>query len=161
MSLINDALKQAKQSQTKTPPSGAPPLPPVEHRSQSGGGGSMWILVVAAILFLVAAILFFKMPGSKHETILAPTNAPEPVVTQVEPVKTNPPAMTVTNTPPVEQLPKIQGIIFDPAKPWAIVNRKTVYVGNKVGDYTVKAITRNSVTFQRLDGSLQEIKLAQ
>ena len=34
MSLINDALKQARQSQQNNPPSGPPPLSPVESASR-------------------------------------------------------------------------------------------------------------------------------
>ena len=36
MSLINDALKQARRSQQNNPPSIQPPLPPVESISRGG-----------------------------------------------------------------------------------------------------------------------------
>jgi hypothetical protein len=40
MSLINDALKRAReQSQPNNPPSGAPPLPPVESASRRRQAG--------------------------------------------------------------------------------------------------------------------------
>ncbi len=154
MSLINDALKQAKQSQTKTPPGSVPPpLTPAVHPPSRGG--SMWILILAAVLFLVAAILFFKLLSLKHEPIPAATNAP--ALTQTEPAKPQPATSAATNA--VEQLPKVQAILFDPSKPSAIVNRKTVHTGDAVGDYKVLKISKNSITFQRADGSTEEIKM--
>ena len=39
MSLINDALKQAKQSQPQNPPSSPPPLAPVESAHREAGAG--------------------------------------------------------------------------------------------------------------------------
>jgi hypothetical protein len=153
MSLINDALKQAKQSQSKTPPPGAPPLPPVETKREPP---SPWPLFVAAVFFGVAILIYAKTSGQK--TVPAPmTNAPAPVA--IELPKTNPPEMSVTNAPPVEPLPKVQGIIYDAAHPMAIVDQKTVRVGDSSGSYKVTAISRTSVTFQRADGSLTEIKI--
>ena len=40
----------------------------------------------------------------------------------------------------------VQGIVYDPAHPWAIVNGKTVYVGDSVEGMRVTAISRNSIT---------------
>ena len=160
MSLINDALKQAKQSQSQNPPSGAPPLPPVESKSS---GGSGWILILAAILFVAAACFFVGPMIFKHQSALVPmTNSPEPVAVQVEP--TNPPEKSATNTPAeiVEQFPKVQGILFDAAlHPVAVVDRKTVHVGDMAGIYKVQKISRNSVTFQRVDGSIKEIQIGE
>ena len=52
MSLINDALKRARDAQRNDPPSGAPPLPPVESPARGGIG---WILAAAVVLLLAAA----------------------------------------------------------------------------------------------------------
>src|SRR5438445_9523069 len=113
MSLLNGALKQAKQSQSQNPPGGAPPLPPVESKSS---GSSGWILIMAAILFVVAVCFFAAPMIFKHQSAPAPmTNSPEPVAVQTEP--TNPPEKSTTNAPVevVEQFPKVQGILFDAA----------------------------------------------
>jgi hypothetical protein len=167
MSLINDALKRARESQRNQPP-GAPPLPPVESSTRGGAG---WILTAAAILFLAAVGLLLgpiwfghkSPPAGVAKTTAIP--APPPVaaapvrVANTAPSATNttPPAVTNTNPPPpvvaVEQLPKVQGIIFNAAHPLAIVNGQTVNVGDRVGNYQVKQITQNNVVFQRLDGS--------
>lgn len=114
MSLINDALKRARESQRNDPPSGVPPLPPVESRARGGTG---WILVVAAILFLAALGLFIgpNLFGHKASTV-APTKtagtSPPPAELVFVPVTNTAPATPATNPPsaaPVERPPKLQG----------------------------------------------------
>ena len=170
MSLINDALKRARETQQKSPPSGAPPLPPVES---SARGGTGWILVAAAILFLAAVCIFIGPILFGHKAPpTVPASAPKiPAPPQVEvglapaPV-TNalPPPATNTNPPPlaaVERLPKLQGIIFNAARPLAIVNGKAVYVGDRAGDFLVKQILKNSIVFQRPDGSQMTLTIGE
>lgn len=163
MSLINDALKKAKQSQSQTPPAGGPPLTPVEP-PPSRGGGPVWILWLAVVLFVAATVLFFRHSGKTEMNSIVATNAPEPAIAVTEPapapVQTNSPAAPATNAVEVvERLPKVQGIFYDPGKPWAIVNRQTVHQGDQIGKYKIKTISRDSVSFQRPDGSIQEIKI--
>lgn len=197
MSLINDALKRAKQSQQNTPPPGASPLPPVEPPARRGSG-SGWMLGLAAILFLAAAGLFLgtallkrksppaetaKTPAVPAPLVAAqlakPAAAPAPVAPPVsrptqnsvttsavvsKPASNTALAMPVTNrppAPPVEQLPKVQGIIFTAANPVAIVNGKAVNVGDDVGNFRVKQILKNGVVFQRPDGSLKTLNLGE
>jgi hypothetical protein len=171
MSLINDALKRARESQQKNPPSGVPPLPPVESPARDGTG---WILAAAAILFLAAVCLFIgpvllghKAPPSASAK--APEiSTPPPAEAAPEPAPlTNalPPQATNTNPPPpespVEQPLKVQGIIFNATRPLAIVNGKAVNVGDRVGDYQVKQILKNSVIFQRPDGSQKTLGIGE
>lgn len=178
MSLINDALKRARDSQRKTPPPGAPPLPPVEPPARAGAG---WLLGLAAIVFLAAAVLLlgvalFKREATPAEAAKAPESPPTAAPAQVAvapvsnsvpvlaPVSNAPPAASNTNpppAPPVEQLPKVQGIIFNSARPLGIVNGKTVYVGDYVGDFQVKQILKNSIVFQRRDGSQKMLLLGE
>ena len=174
MSLINDALKRARESQRNHPPTGAPPLPPVESPARGGNG---WILAVAAVLFLAAVGLVFgpalfghkapppvtaKTPGipAPPPAKASPVAAPPQVVAMPMPVPgTNalPPPATNTNSPAMaaaaEQLPRVQGIIFNAARPLAIVNGRTVSAGDRVGDFQVKQILKSSVIFARPDGS--------
>ena len=167
MSLINDALKRAQNSQQNNPPSGAPPLPPVESRARGGTG---WILAAAVVLFLAAACFFIgpalfgrkapKTPPAtpvKAQEISAPTAEVAPTSTPV--TSALPPSVTDTNPPPpastAEQLPKVQGIIFNAVRPVAIVDGKAVNVGDRVGDFQVKQILKSSVIFQRSDGTQQ------
>jgi hypothetical protein len=172
MSLINDALKRARETQRNDPPSGAPPLPPVES---SARGGTGWILVVAAVLFLAAVCLFIGPVLFGHKVPpAAPAKTPEmpamTTTTEAAPVPapvTNalPPPATNTNPPPMvvvtEQLPKVQGIIFNAARPLAIVNGQTVNVGDRVGDFQVRQILKSSVIFQRPDGSQKTLGIGE
>ena len=183
MSLINDALKRARESQRNIPPSGAPPLPPVESPARGGAG---WMLAAAAILFLAAACLFIgpslfgrkpspaetakaaevsTLPSAPVLTAAAPVSVVAPAPVSIPPPVATPASNAVapsatnshqTNPPPaapMERLPKVQGIIFNAAHPLEIVNGKTVNVGDRVGDFQVRQILKNSVVFQRQDGS--------
>jgi hypothetical protein len=174
MSLINDALKRARDTQRNNPPSGAPPLPPVESPAH---GGSGWILVAAAVLFLAAICLFIGpvLFGHKTPPVAAAKppeiSAPPPVVAAPMPAPaTNALPAPATNAnptnppPPVaapEQLPKVQGIIFNAARPLAIVSGQAVNAGDRVGNLQVKQILKTSVIFQRPDGSLKTLNIGE
>jgi hypothetical protein len=168
MSLINDALKRARETQRNNPPSGAPPLPPVESPARGGTG---WILAAAAILFLAAASLILgpALVGHKAPPTVAAKSpeipAPPPAEAAPAPAtNTLPPPATNTNPPPatpVEQLPKLQGVIFNAASPLAIVNGHTVGVGDRVGDFQVKQILKSSVIIQRPDGSQKTLMIGE
>jgi hypothetical protein len=168
MSLINDALKRARETQRNNPPSGAPPLPPVESPARGGTG---WILAAAAILFLAAASLILgpALVGHKAPSTAAAKSpeipAPPPAEAAPAPAtNTLPLPATNTNPPPaapVEQLPRFQGVIFNAAHPLAIVNGKTVGVGDRVGDFQVKQILKSSVIIQRPDGSQKTLTIGE
>ncbi|MGA2853170.1 MAG: hypothetical protein ABSE90_03425 [Verrucomicrobiota bacterium] len=182
MSLINDALKRARESQRNNPPSGAPPLPPVESPAR---GGAVWILAAAAVLFLAAVGIFLgpalfghkappsataKTPGISEPPPAETAPAPAPPQVAAVPVpapKTNtpPPPATNTNPPPavvaVEQFPKVQGIIFNTARPLAIVNGRTVSAGDRVAGFEVKQILKSSIILQRQDGSQKTLVIGE
>ncbi len=48
--------------------------------------------------------------------------------------------------PPKPAPPRLQAVIFDPGRPAAIVSGKTVFVGERVREFRVAAITAESVT---------------
>lgn len=169
MSLINDALKRARETQRNSPPPGAPPLQPVESPARGSTG---WILAASAVLFLAAAgfvlgpawfghkappPLAAKSPGvsapSAAEAAPASMAGAKPVV----PIRNPPPVAATTNPPPpavaAVTWPKVQGIIFNATQPLAIVNGQTVNAGDRVGDFQVKQISQHSVVFQRPDGT--------
>jgi hypothetical protein len=169
MSLINDALKRARETQRNDPPTGARPLRPVESTARGGNG---WILAVAAVLFLAAACLFIgpKLFGHKASPAVSaitpgipappakgvPVPAPQPVNAATAPAaEALPPAVTT------EQLPRVQGIIFSTARPLAIVDGQTVGVGDRAGDFKVKEIFKNSVVFQRPDGTQRTLEIGE
>jgi hypothetical protein len=184
MSLINDALKRARESQQKNPPSGAPPLPPVERPARGGMG---WMLGLAAVLFLAAVGMFIGVTIFKHpappavtakapeasslppvpaaRAAVAPVPVPAPVSTSapvLAPAPNAAPAMPGSHpqpAAPVEQLPTVQGVIFNSAHPVGIVNGKMVGIGDYVGSLQVKQILKNSIVFQQPDGSQRTVKI--
>ena len=161
MSLINDALKQARRSQQNNPPSIQPPLPPVESVSR---GGMNWFLLVAIVLLLAVAGFFIGLSLSRHTPPVAalatsPAITPEPLPIQpAESVSNSTPAVTnapsVSNEvadvppPPPPPEPKLQGILFDPTRPCAIVDGATVFVGDRTGEFRVTAISKDKVTLK-------------
>lgn len=207
MSLINDALKRAKQTHQKhAPPPANAPMRPVERPRHTAAPRSFFLpAVIAAVLMILgsAVMLAVFKPGSggsskpaepvvaSNKPINNPTVAKDPPeaipvsapVTTVVPtpaasglqtpvtVATSPvPAFTTAPTivtqivvaaenpkptppppsePPPPPLPKLQGIVFNPANPTAFLNGKSLVVGGRMGEYTVVAITKQSVTVAR------------
>jgi hypothetical protein len=180
MSLINDALKRAKQSQQQNP-TGALPLLPIETHAHGGTG---WLLPMLAVLLVASACFFIGLAfakrtlpakNSENSTIAAtyvalqkvetPATAPDlpktaatamPVLQTAAPVETNPPKTSEENSVAASLvLPelKVQGIFYDPTRPQAIVNGKAIGVGGRIGDFRVKAISPYRVTFVAPDGT--------
>jgi hypothetical protein len=75
---------------------------------------------------------------------LAPVTPP-PASVGPESIVTPPPA--VAEPAPVKPPPlRLQGIVFDPSRPSAVINGQSVFVGERVGDFTVLAISQRSAT---------------
>lgn len=191
MSLINDALKRAKQVRQGNPPEPATGLPlrPVETPPRRNAGQRL-VLVSAALIVALPAGLFFwkslqKSGASQRASVVTgaspalPADVPEPTPKSrpavTEPVAPAPkPANTVTPATPMplpaqaepqprllvtsnapatateSSLPKpaplrLQGILYRPVDPAAIINGKTTRVGGKIGDAEVVAIKADSV----------------
>ncbi len=81
--------------------------------------------------------------------------APAPVNAVMEPAPQ--PAPAEPSAPPKPAPLKLQVIVFDPARPSATINGRTVFVGDKLGPFRVSAITRDSVT---LSGSGLDTRLS-
>jgi hypothetical protein len=161
MSLINDALKRAKNAQRENLPSSVSPLRPVETQRRERDFG--WTLPVAVILLIVVAVFFIALsttrPAAKN-VLAVPVPIRSQAVETVAVPAPNPPALAASApvTPPpvvispavinkqVPQPPRIQAIAYDLVNPWAIVSGKTVYVGDLVDGMRVTAISRNAVT---------------
>jgi hypothetical protein len=220
MSLINDALRRARQTQQQSPPATRQPLVPVEPKPR---GISRMLPLAVGVLF-AAACFFFGLslarrtpppvavaplpppkqsdkpvpvaPAPLPEPKVAPATKPaskprlsvttaNPVVVAPLPPKTvasaaptapaapaapakvaapaaTPPAVPkppVTPPPPPPPDPKLQGIFFGPTRPWAIVSGKTVYAGDRVGDFRVKEISKNTVTLEKADKTLKVLEM--
>jgi len=89
------------------------------------------------------------------------TPVPEPAISQPEPepIPATAPETTVTNVPPPSLPPKeiaqpdfrLSGIIYTVARPSAILNGKTVYIGDQVSGAAVIGISQTDVTL-RING---------
>ncbi len=200
MSLINDALKRAKETQQNNPP--APP--DLQFRPAEPGPDRNVlpaVLGVLALLAIVGLAGFFVWwtaqshvddqpvsiravgpPAEVAKASPAPVPAPDPKPavaipvaapeTNAVPATSSTPAVdaaaatpTATNTasavsevaPPKPAAPRLQGILFARAHPSAVIDGKTVFVGDQVGEYRVVTIAREGVT---LTGGGQTIVLS-
>jgi hypothetical protein len=69
----------------------------------------------------------------------------------------------VADDPPAPPKPaplRLQGIVFNPSHPSALINGKTVYIGDKVGGFQVSEISQNSATLINA-GQTNLLELAQ
>lgn len=166
MSLLNDALKRASQTQQELdtvhihlpPPSAPAPMP------RTGLGWALPVLVVL-LIFTAGAFITLALFAQKagHARALQITAAPAiPPPAQAVPVVPKPvappaPARTVAVAvpapAPAEPPLKLQGITYYNAKWQAIVNGHTVFVGDSVNGFRIAAISRNHVSFIAPDGS--------
>ncbi len=170
MSLINDALKRATQAQPAAPLPGetSPPMQPVTHRPTRSMPA--YFVPVLLLTLSLSCWFFVKAWGTRRPDLIRssldaistsvaarePEPPPASAPLDTPPVGTNSPVPASTNdVPPPPQPPKppappfkLQGIFYRPSRPAALVNTKTVYVGDKVGAAKVKAITQESVTLE-------------
>lgn len=184
MSLINDALRRAKQrhDQRSSPSLRGAPVPGVpaprpsrlwpvaiisfslaiivsgvgvwltlRHPSPAGteqGGPTPPPVVIAAkpVVAVVppAPVNVPAAEAAKESPAPASAPAPEPVV---EPTNL-PPATPPVPPPPQTVIPvvRLQGILWAPSRPAAILNGRTMFVGDSVSDITVVAISQRSAT---------------
>lgn len=196
MSLINDALKRAKEAQQQKPPgdSGGPPLRPVEQRPARDPGP--WLLLAFALIVAVAAILLWQgfQHGRQPQTVASQSPSPAETVPQMVPATgytsipdsvppalpavpeshatpvtaaveaaslTTPDGLSPTNGPPdttvaedatamasPPQPPplKLQAIVYHPSRASAAISGKVLFVGDRLGEMRVTAISPTAVT---------------
>ena len=193
MSLINDALKRAKEAQRSDSPGyvvspmrpNTPAPIPVPRRKKRNLN---WILPVMIILLVLVAFFFMAMAMVKRavKNIAAgPVISAAPQVEAVAPPAPAPPPPAPAPTPAPstasvapESAPEVigpaaistdvagppmilQGVVNDPVHPWAIVNGKTVYLGDKVNGMRVTLISRSSITLTGGQGQTTTIFVGQ
>ena len=119
-------------------------------------------------LFLVGACILVGLAMTRHREAQT-ASRPEPLPPEsISPAVTNtPPPVAETNAVPgsnsvatVPPRPHLQGIVYDPVRPWAIVDGKTVYPGDSVGHFRVKEISKGILTLEDTNGTRQELLLA-
>jgi cell division septation protein DedD len=172
MSRINDALKRAQRAQRQNlslPGANVPRRLPV----QSGPGSAIgWILpgvigflIVAACLFIGMALITRTATKAANRPNLvaaqpatsapaaAPVRAPTPAPAAA------PPPLASAQPPPPPPEPKLQGIVYAATGAWAIMDGRTVHVGDRLGDFHVKEISPRIVTLEKADGSQKKLGL--
>jgi hypothetical protein len=172
MSRINDALKQARESQPNQPPAGVPPLTPLARTT----GGIGWILPAVVALLLVTAGIFIGVALFKHPPapVVAPVaSAPEIRVAQPKPIELAPVAIVAVQAnqvpatnivaamvpPAAPPALKLQCIFADPKRPWAIVSGQTVFVGDALGDFRVAEISQKVIILKTPGGTVKKLTL--
>lgn len=146
MSLINDALKQARKAQPRNTPNALPPLQPVASEPSSA---AVW-LVPAVVIFLIVAAIFFIGWAAAHHTVRTTTAESDANSATQQDAATALPVVTPRPSepppPPPPDLPKLQGIFYSPTAPSAILDGKTIRPGDTFRQYKVKAISKYTVT---------------
>ena len=167
MSVINDALKEVQiKNQGSMPPpvpgQGPRPAEPVESdRPDSRLTLSATMYLVVLLTFVLLGVFLLRMLNH-HNILQAKAAAPPTTASAVpapqkhlklgQPVGASPgtslPASGMTNAAPLFLPPplKLQAVFFNPAKPSAIIAGTTVFVGDRIRQYRVTEILRDSVT---------------
>ena len=198
MSLINDALKRAREAQQHAP---TPEVPAPQLRAEDPERHTrhnLVLLVPAGLALLALAGLIFVWQVSRRhadadvpqvaaktppgdQPVASPTPTPPvppshvpethpsstatdagsatvPTNSQVATPVENPkpasesapsaPAVAVVapEPPPAKPPPKLQGIVFNPRRPSALIDGKTLFIGDRFGEFTLIKLTANTAT---------------
>jgi hypothetical protein len=196
MSLINDALKRAKQAQAQKAPAAVtgPQLRPVEAATSPQRPIGLVVPIFLAILIGIGLLLVWgrfhpratpetvtkstspvQTPSAASSAAVAASKPPEPLPqtsTQPHPkeqpvtVEFGPPSSgspIVTDSKPVppeivaavpaektaatnSSALKLTGIVFHPSRPAAMIGGKMLFLNDKIGDWRVVKIDRESAT---------------
>jgi hypothetical protein len=140
MSLINDALKRAGQKPASSP---SPSELSAGLRPAEETPARFPVLTLLIVLIpLIALGVWFLTKGLQLD------EPAKPVATEARvPERPSAPAIVApTNAPAPQPTYKLQGIYWRPSRPSAVINGKTVYIGNRVENARVTAIDQESVT---------------
>lgn len=157
MSLINDALKKA--SQTPAPATPAPTKEPLRVATHTPAPRWPLFVIPPLVAVVFATGTFMVLRGWKSQstvsareaaaqTVPAEKLSPSPADTTSVAAVAPTPAPTNTIAPaPVPAFPplKLQGIIWNPRRPSAVINGKSLFVGEKVERAVVVAIEQDTV----------------
>jgi hypothetical protein len=166
MSMINDALKRAKQAQDEKPPA-VPPLKfqtvePGQEVSPRSPVVIAGVVLGLAVIVCAGGLLLWLVAHSGGATLQVEARPVKAAAANPGRLVDPPPASlavgvasgpgtgsnsqpAVVEPPPAPEL-KLQGIFFNPRNPSAVVNGRTVYVGDKVSGFNVLTITPQAVT---------------
>jgi hypothetical protein len=206
MSLINDALKRARETQAHEPatPASSPQLRPVDPPQEHHVSPIYFIIGMGLLVIVLGLLLVWQMAQRRdltqrvqarsQETQVARNPEPQPAPVTATPAATaipkpvaaapittaNPepapassasvPATTPKNIeisaaapqattapapivaapiapePPKPAPLKLQGITFHPTRPAAMISGRTLFIGDRTGEWRLIAITQNAAT---------------
>lgn len=114
MSLINEALRQAREARPANPaPANGPPLTPVEPVHRPGGSTLTLPMLIAVVLAMAVALLwiYFRTGGgvlmvraSSHPQTSTEVAQPQPPAPSLTAIPTIAPAATPTPVPPLNAI---------------------------------------------------------
>ena len=141
MSIVYDYLKQIHD--TKETKNVTPEVPLVKKKS----GSSLWAKVTMAIFacLLLGAGIYFFFPKVEKTTVKIYKGSQNSRVVRPE-------------TPDFGFL--LEGIIYNPSRPFAIIDGKMFETGGRMGDFEVVKITPDTVSLKnQKDGTSRTIRL--
>jgi hypothetical protein len=174
MSLINEALKRARE--VPVAPAPELHFRPVEQPPAARRTVGLMLPVVVALVALLALFLVWQIShrsrSNDQQLTAAPVADPSPAAVSVPPTDSSqaqparPAAPTATapasesvaaaastnsdtaaEPPPLPPPPlKLQGVVYDPKRPSALISGRTVFVGDRIRDFRVVAISADSAT---------------
>jgi hypothetical protein len=185
MSLLNDALKRASESD-RNRPRPAEPRTALRSASEPRGQSLALAMVVGSIFALgLAGWFFWQLWGGGHLTappqvepaqLAVPQPAPvihlenpPPQIVAAPPTPLAPPASTLSRSPvalaPAKPIGdgwpvalKLMGIFFRPTNPRALISGRTVSVGDEIEGIRVTKIENDRVTVE-WNGKVKELKV--
>lgn len=177
MSLINDALKRAKEKQDQQPPLSERSARPMELARHPTGPGLALPLILSLVLALAVIFLWrwfekrpqpleekspstsaIQQPGPPPVAVSTAPVAPPPVVTSNAPnTTTNAAELPATKPPPPAF--KLQSIFYTAKNPSVVINGKSLFVGDRVGEARVISIRQDSATIVTSTGKTNLLEL--
>ena len=162
MSLINDALKQARQAPPRHPQRPLPPMPPAAEPRNPWLVPAIALVLIFAVVFYIGWFMAQRSVNNVVKAATAAAVATQAVAEVALPVVENPPPTPPTPPTPVnpENSPKLQGIFYSATAPAAIVDGKMVRTGDHHLNYRVTEITKFTVTLVGPDGKAIKLTMS-
>ena len=157
MSLINDALKRAKQAQRENPGSSQPELPLIPAKTTTAKTNSpawLWPVYFTLLLSACAWLIWQALPqnspeeaktSSHNDVLVVHAAGPAKPTAKSDDPKTNSmesAAQTAAQPAPL----KLQSIFLIPSHPSVMISGKSLFIGDHIGEYRVANINASSVT---------------
>ena len=137
------------------PPVSAPPAPVLTPQLQPAPQPVVVVARPSKPIVNTSVVVTIPMPGAVVQGAVAAKTAAEPVVARPETT-----VAAVADKVPLEEVPnlKLQGIYFRRSNPSAMINGRSVYLGEELEGARVISIERTSVVIE-IKGQKQVLHL--